>query len=86
MAPALVPVTPMMSIVASSSRRSSTPQVKAPCDPPPCNAKATFAPPRPGMLLGAALLAICAPRLTVLLATCAPFLSPLHPYRLRLGT
>src|SRR5215470_617611 len=40
MAPALVPITPMMSIVASSSRRSSTPHVKAPCDPPPCKAKA----------------------------------------------
>ena len=46
MAPALVPVTPMMSIVASSSSRSSTPQVNAPCDPPPCNAKATLG--RPG--------------------------------------
>src|SRR5262249_26615494 len=46
MAPALVPVTPMISIVASSSRRSSTPHVKAPCDPPPCNAKATLR--RPG--------------------------------------
>src|SRR5215472_13771786 len=42
MAPALVPVTPMISIVSSSSSRSSTPHVKAPCDPPPCNAKATL--------------------------------------------
>jgi hypothetical protein len=42
MAPALVPVTPITSIVASSSRRSSTPHVKAPCDPPPCKAKATL--------------------------------------------
>ena len=46
MAPALVPVTPTMAILVSSRRRSSTPHVKAPCDPPPCKAKATLR--RPG--------------------------------------
>ena len=35
---------------------------------------------------GAPLLAICPPILTVLLATCASLLTPLHPLRLRLGT
>ena len=46
MAPALVPVTPMISIVVSSSIRSSTPHAKAPCEPPPCKAKAILR--RPG--------------------------------------
>src|SRR5438093_5628115 len=32
---------PSKSMRSSSSRRSSTPQVKAPCAPPPCNARLT---------------------------------------------
>ena len=32
---------PSMRSHGSSRRRSSTPQVKAPCDPPPCNARST---------------------------------------------
>src|SRR4029453_3068343 len=32
---------PSMRSHGSSSRRSSTPQVKAPCAPPPCSAKST---------------------------------------------
>src|SRR5215211_5010376 len=39
MAPALVALMPSNSIVSSSSRRSSTPQVKAPCAPPPWRAR-----------------------------------------------
>ncbi|MCY1536258.1 hypothetical protein D9M68_717060 [compost metagenome] len=39
MAPALVPLMPAISSVSSSSRRSSTPQVKAPWEPPPCRAR-----------------------------------------------
>src|SRR5262245_56719610 len=38
-APALVPLSQPGSIVASSSSRSSTPQVKAPCAPPPSSAR-----------------------------------------------
>src|SRR5204862_7472777 len=38
-APALVPLIQPTSIVSSSSRRSSTPQVKAPCAPPPSSAR-----------------------------------------------
>ena len=37
-----------------------------------------------GLATGTAL-AICPPLLTVLLATCASLLTPLHPLRLRLG-
>ncbi len=48
--------------------------------------QSNFALPRRGMLLGAPLLAICTPRVTVLSATCAPFLSRLHSGRLRLGS
>src|SRR6185503_19202267 len=40
-APADVPEMPSMPSQGSSSRRSSTPQVKAPCAPPPCSAKST---------------------------------------------
>src|SRR6185437_6021535 len=40
-APALVPLMPSMRSWPSSSRRSSTPQVKAPCAPPPCSARLT---------------------------------------------
>jgi hypothetical protein len=46
-APALVPLEPLMaarrrrSSATSCSRRSRTPQVNAPCDPPPCKARAT---------------------------------------------
>src|SRR3954454_8867762 len=39
MAPALVALMPSNSIVSSSRRRSSTPQVKAPCAPPPWRAR-----------------------------------------------
>src|SRR4051812_34172561 len=39
MAPALVALMPSNAIVSSSSRRSSTPQVKAPCAPPPWRAR-----------------------------------------------
>jgi hypothetical protein len=38
-APALVALTPSISMRSSSSRRSRTPQVKAPCAPPPCKAR-----------------------------------------------
>ncbi|MCY1429722.1 hypothetical protein D9M71_456520 [compost metagenome] len=38
-APALVPLMPSKSTRPSSSRASSTPQVKAPCAPPPCRAR-----------------------------------------------
>src|SRR5262245_35671578 len=40
-APAEVPEIPSMRSHGSSSRRSSTPHVKAPCAPPPCSAKST---------------------------------------------
>ena len=40
-APADVPEMPSISSHGSSSSRSSTPQVKAPCDPPPCSARST---------------------------------------------
>src|SRR5262249_44772552 len=40
-APADVPEMPSIRSHGSSSRRSSTPQVKAPCAPPPCSAKST---------------------------------------------
>ena len=39
--PAEVPEIASTSIHGSSSSRSSTPQVKAPCDPPPCSARST---------------------------------------------
>src|SRR5690554_5587511 len=39
MAPALVPLTASMAMRPSSRSRSSTPQVKAPCEPPPCRAR-----------------------------------------------
>ena len=38
-APALVALMPSIPRRSSSSRRSSTPQVKAPCAPPPCRAR-----------------------------------------------
>src|SRR5579883_1628200 len=38
-APALAPLIPSISTRSSSSRRSSTPQVKAPCVPPPWSAR-----------------------------------------------
>ena len=38
-APALVPLIPRIDSRLSSSSRSSTPQVSAPCDPPPCSAR-----------------------------------------------
>src|ERR1700752_976219 len=41
MAPAEVPEMPSKRSQFSSSKRSSTPQVKAPCAPPPCKARAT---------------------------------------------
>ena len=41
MAPALAPLTAPMRIAGSSSRRSSTPQVKAPREPPPWSASVT---------------------------------------------
>ena len=41
-APADVPEMPSIFSHGSSSRRSSTPQVKAPCDPPPCKARSTI--------------------------------------------
>src|ERR1700674_3264681 len=40
-APALVPLMPSNSICSPSSRRSSTPQVNAPWEPPPCRARLT---------------------------------------------
>src|SRR5271165_1037318 len=40
-APAEVPETASMSSQGSSRKRSSTPQVKAPCEPPPCRARST---------------------------------------------
>src|SRR5258708_39689671 len=48
MAPALVALTPSILIRSSSSRRSSTPQVKAPCAPPPCSARLTVRAPPAG--------------------------------------
>ena len=39
MAPALLPLRPSNSMPVSSSSASSTPQVKAPCEPPPCRAR-----------------------------------------------
>src|SRR5262249_6159374 len=45
-APALVPLSQPSSIVSSSSSRSSTPQVKAPCAPPPSSAKLSRRLPR----------------------------------------
>src|SRR4029453_13403804 len=41
MAPALVPLTASNSSRPSSISASSTPQVKAPCEPPPCRARLT---------------------------------------------
>src|SRR5262245_43038996 len=41
MAPADVPDMPSMRSQGSSRRRSSTPHVKAPCEPPPCRARST---------------------------------------------
>ena len=41
MAPALVPLTASNASRPSSIRASSTPQVKAPCEPPPCRARLT---------------------------------------------
>ena len=41
MAPALVPLTASTISRSSSSSASSTPQVKAPCEPPPCSARLT---------------------------------------------
>src|SRR6185312_14481509 len=41
MAPALVPLMPSMKMRPSRISRSSTPQVKAPCAPPPCSARLT---------------------------------------------
>src|SRR4029077_12619109 len=41
MAPALVPLTASNASLPSSIRASSTPQVKAPCEPPPCRARLT---------------------------------------------
>src|SRR5712671_4898530 len=38
-APALVALMPSIPMRSSSSRRSRTPQVKAPCAPPPCKAR-----------------------------------------------
>lgn len=40
-APALAPLMAAIGKVGSASRRSSTPQVKAPKDPPPCRARAS---------------------------------------------
>ena len=53
-APAEVPEIPTMCSHGSSSSRSSTPQVKAPCEPPPCRARstATGAALRCGRVLG----------------------------------
>src|SRR5271156_3440522 len=41
MAPADVPEMPSIPSHGSSSKRSSTPHVNAPCEPPPCNARST---------------------------------------------
>jgi hypothetical protein len=41
MAPADVPEMPSIRSHGSWSKRSSTPQVKAPCEPPPCKARST---------------------------------------------
>ena len=51
MAPAEVPDMPTMSIQSSSRIRSRTPQVKAPCAPPPCRARSTGTRARDGFLL-----------------------------------
>src|ERR1700730_4653647 len=40
-APADVPEMPSIPSHGSSSRRSNTPHVNAPCEPPPCNARST---------------------------------------------
>jgi hypothetical protein len=42
MAPADAPEIPVISSRPSASRWSSTPQVKAPCAPPPCKARLIF--------------------------------------------
>src|SRR5579885_2497462 len=56
MAPALVALMPSRARRSSSSRRSSTPQVKAPCAPPPCSARlmdlVAFRPAGRGMRAG----------------------------------
>src|SRR5580704_16811203 len=41
MAPADVPEIPSIRSQGSSNRRSSTPHVNAPCEPPPCSARST---------------------------------------------
>src|SRR3712207_4582405 len=50
MAPAEVALMPSSAMRSSSSSRSSTPQVKAPCAPPPCRARFTvFVPAAPSV-------------------------------------
>ena len=52
MAPAEVPEMPSISSLGSSKRRSRTPQVKAPCAPPPWSARSTRSgPPSPFALV-----------------------------------
>src|SRR3984957_2443254 len=55
MAPADAPDMPSISMRGSAKRLSSTPQVKAPCAPPPCSARLIF--------LGEAMSRACEPRL-----------------------
>ena len=58
MAPAEVPEMPSICSQGSSSNRSSTPQVKAPCAPPPCRARSTATVARSAAGAGEFLLGI----------------------------
>src|SRR5215831_6763369 len=65
-APAEVPEMPSIRSHGSSSRRSRTPQVKAPCAPPPCSAKST----RTGARFDATVLLVTSDHLYDDLAAC----------------
>src|SRR2546427_714456 len=52
MAPALVPLMPSKTRLPSSSSASSTPQVRAPCEPPPCRARLI-------LQVGVGVMAVC---------------------------
>ena len=54
-APAEVPEIASTSSQVSSSRRSSTPQAKAPCEPPPCSATSTVSGGRSSRASGLAI-------------------------------
>src|SRR5436190_19015350 len=68
-APADVPEMPSIPSHGSSSRRSNTPQVKAPWEPPPCNAKSTNMGARLKDLVSAAVFVMLVHNLGNLIAT-----------------